>query len=69
MPARKSSMSLCVTWASRSSSGPSVPGAVFSAASRNIFGCVNFWYSLSENSKPAGVRDAHCRATSARGIP
>jgi len=42
MPERKSSISLDVTCDSRSSSGPSDPGAVFSAASRNIFGWVNF---------------------------
>ena len=69
IPVRKSSMSLRVTCASTSSNGPSDPGAVVSAAARNIFGCVNFWYSFTENSKPAGVRSTQPRVTSALGCP
>ena len=69
MPARNSSTSAGRTVPVSSSQAASASGAASAAVSRNIAGWVNFWYSLTANSNPGGVRSAHFAVTAARGCP
>ena len=69
IPALNSSTSACRTAPAWSSQAASASGAAAAAASRNIAGCVNFWYSFTANSNPGGVRSAHFAVTCGRGWP
>ena len=70
IPDRNSSRSTWLgrtTASSRPSSESPFSGRPRDSVFLNISGCVNFWYSFTENSKPAGVRSAQFRDTPGRG--
>ena len=58
MASRNRSTSPRSTWVSR-----------LPVAASNIFGWVNFWYSLTEKVKSSGVRLAQASVTARRGTP